>query len=568
MDTKLTRPQRQRSSPVRRINIVPLLAILVLAAIGATLVMLFPMDWVRAPSVTVSAERSTISPNEDGNRDTVPIIYSLSEDSAVTVEVLDDTKAVVRKLVEEEPQAAGQHSVVWDGMDRLGQVLPDGEYVVQVTAQGTARSSSTNVRVNVDTQAPTIRLANMPDEGEVGGDLRELRVEGVTESGVTVWLNDQPQPLAVDEDGSFSTAYTLQEGENRIELVAVDKAGNRSSTVREYTLLTEAPEIKVSNPPKGLWINERMLSVQGVVPPGTQVQVNETKADVDEEGNFNVDVVLEEGENVVRVEATDGVGNTTVEERRVYLRTRPPALSLTSVRDGMTVREPSLMVVGQTEPQTTVTLNERELTVDSQGGFQGLVDLLQGENIIRVEAIGRAGNTAVVVREVTYTPATTPTETAAIPPQVRTVLAAAGVGLAGLLGLWLISGIWQRPLSLVLKANRPSLSAGVDGRLDPAVVVFEISQPATVTAEVWDASDQRVKTVFNRQRRAKGEHLLVWDGQAEDGRVVQPGVYDIEIDASTLFTTVSGSTRIWVEEDIGPSVVERPRRQRGTTGYE
>jgi len=552
---------------VRRVNIIPLLAILVLAAVGATLVVLFPMDWVRTPSVTVRAERSAMSPNEDGNLDTVPIIYSLSEDAAVSVEVLDATKSVVRKLVVEEPQAAGQHSVVWDGLDRLGQVLSDGEYFIRVTAQGTARSSSTSVRVEVDTQPPTIRLANMPDAGEVGGGLRELRVEGITESGVTVWMNDQPQPLAVDEDGSFSAVYTLQEGENRIELVAVDKAGNRSSTVREYTLLTEAPEIKVSNPPKGLWISEKMLSVQGVVPPGIQVQVNETKADVDEEGNFNVDVVLEEGENVVRIEATDGVGNTAVEERRVYLRTRPPALSLTSVRDGMTVREPSLLVVGQTEPQTTVKLNERELTVDSQGGFQGLVDLLQGENVIRVEAIGRAGNTAVVVREVTYALPST-SETATIPPQLRTVLAAAGVGVAGLLGLWLVSGIWQRPLSLVLRANRPSLAAGVDGRLDPAVVVFEISRPATVTADVWDASNRRVKTVFSRQRRARGEHLLVWDGRGSDGQVVQAGVYDIEVDASTMFTTVSGSTRIWVKEETGPPLVERPRRQRGTAGYE
>ena len=112
MDTKLTRSQRQRSAPVRRVNIIPLLAILVLAAVGATLVVLFPMDWVRTPSVTVRAERSAMSPNEDGNLDTVPIIYSLSEDAAVSVEVLDATKSVVRKLVVEEPQAAGQHSVV------------------------------------------------------------------------------------------------------------------------------------------------------------------------------------------------------------------------------------------------------------------------------------------------------------------------------------------------------------------------------------------------------------------------------------------------------------------------
>ncbi len=533
--------------PVRSINIVPLLAILAVGAIGATLVLLFPVDWVHTPGVTVSVERSAISPNGDGNLDTVPVMYSISTDATVTVEVLDNTRSVVRVLVEGEPQAAGQHTVVWDGLDRLGQVLPDGQYFVRVTAQATVRSASSTVQVDIDTQPPIIRLANLPEDMQVGGDERGLSIEGVTDPDATVWLNDWFQPLDVSESGGFSTVYTLQDGKNRIELVAVDEAGNQASIVREITLLTQPPSIVVLNPPDGLWINEQMLSVQGTVPAGVQVQINQREANLDAEGNFNEDVVLEEGENIIRIQATDAVGNSSVEERRVYLRTRPPALSLTTVREGMTVREPSLLVVGQTEPHTTVWLNGRELAVDSQGGFQGLVDLIEGENIIRAEAIDRAGNTAVVVRQVTYAPAAA---TMILPPAVRTVLVVSGLSAAGVVVLWLVSGLWQRPLSLMLRVIRPTLSPSTDGWPEPAVVAFEISRPATITAEVWDAANRHVATVCQRQRRDRGEHLLVWDGRNTEGRIAAPGPYEVEVRASTLFTTVSGSSRIWVEEGV------------------
>ncbi len=561
MKTRFTNSTQHRSVPVQRINVTPLLAVLAIGAIGATLVLLFPMDWVRVPDVTVSAERSVFSPNGDGNLDTALIMYSLSTDAMVTVNVMDETHSVVRLLVEEdEPQAAGQHTVVWDGLDQMGRALPDGEYFVKVAAQATVRSTASTVQLHIDTQPPIIRLANLPEDMQVGADRRELLIEGVTDPDATVWLNDGFQPLDVNENGGFSVLYTLQEGTNRIELVAVDEAGNQTSIVREITLLTQPPEIMVLNPPDGLWINQQMLSVQGRVPAGVLVQVNQVGAEVDAEGNFNVDVVLDEGENIIRIEAIDALENVSVEERRVYLRTRPPALSLTTVREGMTVREPSLMVVGQTEPQTTVWLNGRELSVDGQGGFQGIANLIEGENIIRVEAIDRAGNTTVLVRQVTYNsaPAMDPT---ALPPAMRTVLAVAGVGIGGVIVLWLVSGLWQRPLSLVLRATRPTLVPDADSRFEPVVVMFEISRPATVTAMVWDATNRHVTTLFHRQRRSRGEHLLTWDGRDIEGRSAPPGVYEIEVSASTLFTTASSSTRVWIEEGLPRPAWEHVRQR-------
>ena len=180
----------------------------------------------------------------------------------------------------------------------------------------------------------------------------------------------------------------------------------------------------------------------------------------------------------------------------------------------------------------------------ARGGSQGLAELLEGDNVIWVEAIDRAGNKSVLVREVTYSSATA---SKSLPASVRNVLAIAGAGVVGVLVLWVISGIWQQPLSLVLRAARPTLSPGADGRLEPAVVVFELSRTATVSAEVWDASNHHVVTVFHRQRRTPGEHILVWDGRTAEGQVAGPGAYEVEVSASTMFTTVSSSTRLSIE---------------------
>ncbi|OQY22068.1 MAG: hypothetical protein B6I35_07000 [Anaerolineaceae bacterium 4572_32.2] len=494
-------------------------------------------------------------------------MYSLSADAGVTVNVLDETRSIVRTLVDGESQVAGQHTVVWDGLGRMGQALPDGAYLVQVTAQATVRSSASTIRLHLDTQSPIIRLANLPEDIEVGGDQSEILIEGVTDPDATVWLNDSPQPLEISTSGGFSVLYPLREGVNQIELTAVDEAGNRASVTREITLLTQPPDIVVLNPSDGLWINQQMLSVQGAVPNGTRVRVNRAEAAVDADGNFDVDVVLDEGENIITIEAADAVGNITLEERRVYLHTRPPALSLTTVQDGMTVREPSLLVVGKTEPMVAVWLNGREVAVDSQGGFQGVVDLLEGDNVIRVDAVDRAGNTAALARQVTYSLPTN-SATMPLPAEVRTVLGVAGAGIAGIVGLWLFSGFWQRPLSLVLRATRPTLSLEGDRWVKPAVVAFEISRPAIVTADVWDAANRHVVTLFSRQRRDKGEHMLVWDGRDETGQSAPPGAYEVEVSANALVTTVSGSTRLWVEEGPPRPTWERSQERAQRARYE
>lgn len=550
---------QRRHAPQRLASLPAVVTVLVVMAVIAGLVILFPLDWMKAPSVTVTAEQDAFSPNQDGNQDTSVVLYSLSENATVSAAVLDDTRSRVRTLLAEDPQAAGQHSVVWDGRDDRGKIVVDGQYYVRITAKGSARETNSTVPILVDTLPPVIRLANMPEDMRVKEEV--VVIEGVTEPDVTVWLNREPQPVPIDSSGGFRIEYRLQEGENSVELSVTDAAGNKASTTRLITLILRPPDIVVDNPPNDLWINQKMLSIKGNVPPGTTLVVAGTAAQVDGEGKFEVDVLLQEGENLLNFEATDQVGNVATTQRRVFLKTRPPALSLTSVKEGMEVSEPSLLVTGQTEVGASVRLNGRELAVDSRGGFQGLVSLVEGDNLIKAEVVDRAGNTNILSRRVTYITPTAQT----LPPQLNIILPGLVLGAGTILASWLLLGGWLSPISISFAADRPALFPDTNGNADPVLLNLDLSRAAKVTVDVWDQNDELVATLLYRRRRDSGEHILVWDGRDDDGKAVPLGLYEVEATASTLTTSVSSTVQVRVDTQV-PLLGIRRETSRTTAG--
>jgi flagellar hook assembly protein FlgD len=525
--------------------------VVVVVGVLAGLFVLFPMDWIKAPSVTVSIEQEAFSPNQDGNQDTAVVLYALSERASVSAHVLDDTRSRVRTLLAEDGQEAGQHSVVWDGRDDHGKLVVDGQYYVRITAKGTAREAANTVPVLADTVPPIVRLANMPSDMQVKED--RITIEGVTDPDATVWLNNGPQPVPIDSSGGFVLEHRLEEGENRVELSVTDNAGNRASVTRYVTLIVKPPDIVVDNPPRDLWINQKLLSVQGAVPPGTVLTVNGKEATVDADGEFNVDVLLQEGENILAFEASDAVGNLATAERRVYLKTRPPALSLSSVKEGMEVSEPSLLVVGQTEVGAAVRLNGRELAVDSRGGFQGLVNLVQGDNLIKAEAVDLAGNTTALSRRLTYTVPSAPT----VPPNVKVIAPALILGAGTILASWMLLGGWLSPIAISFAADRPVMRPGAQGGIEPVLLSLDLSRSAKVTVDVWNEQDELVSTLLYRRKRGGGEHALVWDGVDDLGGAVPFGIYEIEATASTLTTSVSSTVRLEVAPAPPPLVGRR-----------
>jgi hypothetical protein len=60
--------------------------------------------------------------------------YTLSKDAAVTVEILTLAGALINTLTDHEPRSAGENSLLWNGRDARGSLLPAGSYLCQVSA--------------------------------------------------------------------------------------------------------------------------------------------------------------------------------------------------------------------------------------------------------------------------------------------------------------------------------------------------------------------------------------------------------------------------------------------------
>ena len=557
MSLRQERPYRVRGRERQygHFNTATVASGLVIVAVALALFVLFPLDWMRTPSVTVIVDQGSFSPNSDGSQDTVTGIYTLSELATVSVEVQDVANRVVRTLLREQKQGSGQHFVTWDGRDEVGQAVADGTYRLVVEVKGTLRASTNHAQVIVDTQPPLLRLANLPENLKIKDP--QLTVQGIADPEALVWVNDDPQPVALGNGGSFTLRRRLEEGPNRIQVRAVDQAGNVTSVVREVDLVTRPPEIVIETPHDGLWINQRLISVQGRVEPGVILKVNDNEVLIGADGSFTADVMLQEGENVLRLEATDEVGNVSTEERIVHLKTNPPVISI-NIDNYQVVDKPSLHLWGQTEVGTALTINGQPVALDNRGRFQTLVNLVEGENVIKVNAQDQAGNVVTLERVVKYaTGNLTPGLPAVLTDLPYPLLIGGGLFLGA---LWLVLAYWRQPVSLSLNADRQIFYPSRPEEGEVVILSLGLSRTASTTVEVLDEQDRPLATLLYRRRRDSGNHYLVWDGYDDYGRPAPPGSYIIQAVASTLTATASSAVQVNVASEPSEALPARRRK--------
>lgn len=76
-----------------------------------------------------------------------------------------------------------------------------------------------------------------------------------------------------------------------------------------------------------------------------------------------------------------------------------PALEIKSPQEQEQV-QPNLMLIGTTDPQATVTINNQQVSVNPDGTFSQSLVLPEGERTITIEAISRTGNSRIIQRTV------------------------------------------------------------------------------------------------------------------------------------------------------------------------
>jgi len=160
-----------------------------------------------------------------------------------------------------------------------------------------------------------LSITEPADSATINGDA--VTVQGTTAPGATVSVNDNV--VTADSTGAFSTNVNLDAGPNAIDVIATDDNNNQG----EVLLMVDAMPttsttlgasqgtlpLTITSPIDSATLSTSTVIVQGQTTPGATVTANSNSDVADANGNFSIDVSLENGPNAIDVIATDDSGN-------------------------------------------------------------------------------------------------------------------------------------------------------------------------------------------------------------------------------------------------------------------
>jgi len=116
---------------------------------------------------------------------------------------------------------------------------------------------------------------------------------------------------------------------------------------------------------------------------------------------------LVKGLNRFYVNALDRSGNESLPSstQSIVYDSDAPTLSVSSPSDGQAFYGPTVLVIsvkGLTDPDNSLTMNDRLVVVQSDGTFNDRIELQEGDNHLKFSATDRAGNVTTADLTVKY----------------------------------------------------------------------------------------------------------------------------------------------------------------------
>ncbi len=212
----------------------------------------------------IKITNATFSPNGDGIAEKSTIDYSPSENALLNLDVFDGNDALINILIDQKEIGSGQNSVIWDGKDEKGKIVPDGEYhyiLSGATKDGIKDVLPITGVITVDTTPPVVdRIAVDPNPFTPNGD-------GIDDSTSIKFHVSEPSDVYIkikDSDGNIfqeakltdvqpnmensfawdgkSKYGEIKEGEYSTSIKAVDMAGNESADVTGPTVMADTSQ--------------------------------------------------------------------------------------------------------------------------------------------------------------------------------------------------------------------------------------------------------------------------------------------------------------------------------------
>ncbi len=341
------------------------------------------------PSEVGSYDITVTTTDENGN----------SEMTTFTIDVEDTTKPTVEDIADQTQEINTEITPIKiEATDNSGRAvtnkvdgLPDGvtfdeatntisgtpsevgKYLITITTiDKDGNTATTTLTINViDTTAP-----EKPTINKVTENSTEISGRGEPGTVVEVTFPDGNKVEGkVDSDGKYHIqipSETTLKGGQPLQVIAIDKAGNKSESTTTNVIDTTAPEQPTINK-----VTENSTEVSGRGEPGTVVEVtfpdgNKVEGKVDSDGNYHIQIPSEttlKGGQPLQVIAIDKAGNKSESTTTNVIDTTAPEQPTINK-----VTENSTEVSGRGEPGTVVEVtfpdgNKVEGKVDSDGNY-------------------------------------------------------------------------------------------------------------------------------------------------------------------------------------------------------
>lgn len=265
--------------------------------------------------------------------------------------------------------------------------------VVQSRLQGGA---ATVVRREIEyrVDGPLLLVDDTPDAVSSERLTFSGRLTDAADRSPRLYVNDERWEIS-PHTGEFTRQVRLEEGENTFEFVARNSQGKETSVTRTVIFQEEAPELRVYTFPEAT--ADRSIVVSGKVTDRNdsrpKVYVNDRAADVSVDGEFKMTVRLEPGANTIVFVAENKNGKTATVERHVQLNAQGPRIRLDALPAETTVSAVWIRgtVKDDNDSRPVVTVNDRTVSIGSDGSFSQQVSLSEGDNAIAVRAVNTLG---------------------------------------------------------------------------------------------------------------------------------------------------------------------------------
>ena len=286
--------------------------------------------------------------------------------------------------------------------------LSPGEYYWRVSALDAfglpgQRSAPWRFTVAMDNVAPFLRI-DAPIEGAIERDA-SLEIQGETEPGAIVTVNGRP--AEVTAEGRFVGPTTASEGENRVEIVAADPAGNVTRLVRGFSYMpdrADAITLDASIPRDAagrILTGGDVVSLTGSTKPNSRIDIlgsdgaprGSTASDAS--GRFALNAELGAEQESLSIVVTAPSGFRSAHALEVIVDRSKPTIALAEEFPRLTASE-TLFVKGQVAKADAKLLVNGLDAVLKDGGFDEIVSLRVGDNPIELVATDTVGNVDVV----------------------------------------------------------------------------------------------------------------------------------------------------------------------------